>query len=275
MADTKVLTPEVIPDTPLPMQSDVPFGVSDAATNQTYTQSETKEQPLPRKVIAHETIGAALNTKSKKILQEFELVNFGGLRIGKHEQGISGDIRITPNGIVARNQGGQTTFAIDAETGDAIFLGKVRAGDFEVIDELGIVSPNVFNHDKYRIATTVTKNLTFSTEEVSPLDFLNIVCERDTVVVVSLFANVKLYATDPIRGYYIRVGLSIDGSPDTEAYGELNVSNMEADTGTCISFMTQIDLEPGIHEISMWWAGFTDSSSDIGRRGMDYTKLGS
>ena len=52
----------------------------------------------------------------------------GALQIGKYESGVSGDLRISPNGIVARNSSGMTTFALDGDTGSAVFMGEIQAG---------------------------------------------------------------------------------------------------------------------------------------------------
>ena len=73
-------------------------------------------------------IGSSLNTRSRKILAEFEFTQSGALQIGKYTEGVTGDIRISPNGIVGRDSSGLTTFAIDATTGDVVFKGSVQAG---------------------------------------------------------------------------------------------------------------------------------------------------
>jgi hypothetical protein len=128
MADEKVYTPEVVPDASFPNEVEVPV-VSTGQTSPvgTYSPTVTKASPFPVKRIAHELIGTALNTRSKKILQEFELVQSGGLKIGDYQSGETGDLRLTPNGLTARDKAGLTTFAIDGTTGDAVFKGTVQA----------------------------------------------------------------------------------------------------------------------------------------------------
>ncbi len=69
--------------------------------------------------MAVETIGSALNTKSKRILAEFQFADSGAIKVGKFAPGVSGDLRISPNGIVARNESGIITFSIDGTTGNA------------------------------------------------------------------------------------------------------------------------------------------------------------
>lgn len=136
----QVFTPKVVEENPFPQE-----GVSDATSTQStsgqvFRPEQTREQGFPTKRTAVELLSVALNTKSKKVLQEFELVQSGGFQIGKYENGVSGDVRITPNGITARNAAGNDTFALDATTGDATFSGTVQAGTF--ISGLVIVGNN-------------------------------------------------------------------------------------------------------------------------------------
>jgi hypothetical protein len=85
-------------------------------------------EKFPVKSVARETIGEALNTRTKQILGTFTFGQVGAISIGVYENGVSGDIRITPNGITARDLNGITTFSIDGTTGDAVFKGTVQAG---------------------------------------------------------------------------------------------------------------------------------------------------
>lgn len=167
MTDEKVYTPETIPDNPLPEQiGDLESKAAGGATGtDLHKPSTIPDNPLPRKIIAHETIGSALNTKARKILGAFEFVQQGAIQIGKFILGESGDIKISPNGIVARNLAGNPTFTLDGETGDAVFAGEIQSGALitgnviigdggvlqigsgasdTLIDELGIVSANNF-----------------------------------------------------------------------------------------------------------------------------------
>ena len=129
MADEKVYYPEVIEENAFPTQEGVvDFGESQKTSNQTFSSPTIKSQPLPTRRVAVEVIGSALNTKSRKILAQFEFTQSGAIQIGKYENGVSGDLRITPNGITARDSAGLTTFSIDGDTGDAVFKGSIQAG---------------------------------------------------------------------------------------------------------------------------------------------------
>jgi hypothetical protein len=127
MDELKVLTPEVIADNPFPNQEETSNSQTSQITGDTASPSTSKVQGMPTKRIAYEVIGSALNTKSRKILAVFEFTESGALQIGKYENGVSGDLRITPNGITARDLAGITTFAIDGTTGDAVFKGTIQA----------------------------------------------------------------------------------------------------------------------------------------------------
>lgn len=126
MAEETVYTPTVISDNPFPSQ-DGQENYSDASSSgETVKAEKIQDQGLPTKRIAVELISSALNTKSKKILAVFELTESGGFQVGKYLHGVSGDIKITPVGIVARDKAGITTFTLDGETGDATFRGTIQ-----------------------------------------------------------------------------------------------------------------------------------------------------
>lgn len=123
-----VYEPEVEQETPFPGEEATYSSVSQDSSGGNYSQATSEENPIPTKRIAVELLSQALNTRSKKILQEFELQQSGGFQIGNYKEGENGDIRITPNGITARDVAGVTTFAIDGTTGNAVFKGTVQAG---------------------------------------------------------------------------------------------------------------------------------------------------
>lgn len=124
----KVYTATEIDDQPFPQEQVEDLSTSQATSNKTYSSETIKDTPIPMKRIAVELLSAAMNTKSKKILQEFQFTEHGAIQIGKYENGISGDTRISANGIVMRNKAGITTIAQDGDTGDAYFAGQIRAG---------------------------------------------------------------------------------------------------------------------------------------------------
>ena len=120
---------ETIEETSFPEdESVIDYATRQSTSNDTYSNEETESQAFPYRKVAHELISSSLNTKSKKILGEFEFTQSGALQIGQYENGISGDVKISPAGIVARNSAGTTTFTLDGETGDATFKGTIQTG---------------------------------------------------------------------------------------------------------------------------------------------------
>jgi hypothetical protein len=128
MAEDKVFHAEVIEENPFPEEGVVEFQTSQKSSKGEYSAETIKPQPLPTRRVAHEVISSSLNTKSRKILGEFEFTQTGAIQIGKYENGVSGDVRLTPAGIVARNKSGTTTFALDGDAGSATFMGEIQAG---------------------------------------------------------------------------------------------------------------------------------------------------
>lgn len=148
----KVYYPETIQDLPFP-GSDETFGSNSissggSTSNPVFNPPTLSERQIKNAQIARETIAQSFNTKTKKILGEYEFADQGAIKIGNFENGISGDIRISPNGFLARNNAGDTTVAIDGETGNAIFKGEIQAGDFTIADEEGLVSLSNFYSDE-------------------------------------------------------------------------------------------------------------------------------
>lgn len=133
--DNKIYSPQVITDQPYPVGTDTTVPTGSDGTKQVMNPSQITDTGYPARPIARELLSEALNTKSKKILQEFTLAQQGGIQVGAYTPGVSGDIRITPVGIVARNLAGETTVGIDGDTGDAIFLGTLKAKTIMADDE--------------------------------------------------------------------------------------------------------------------------------------------
>lgn len=128
---TKVYTPTVIAESPFPASDGTVAteqNMAAASGAAVYTQKDIPDQSFPTPRIAVELLSNVINTRSKKILQEVQFTQSGALQIGKYENGVSGDLRISPTGIVARNSSGITTFTIDGDTGDAYFSGTIQAG---------------------------------------------------------------------------------------------------------------------------------------------------
>lgn len=149
----KIYTNEVIQEEPLPQSMAGAYDstpITQSSANQTFSNQKIQEQAIPAPKFANEVIGQAINTKSRKIIQQFEFTKYGALQVGEYKNGSSGDIRISPNGIVARNISGENTVAIDGDTGDALFKGTVRASTLESNNVLtGLIDVGTTTNNSY------------------------------------------------------------------------------------------------------------------------------
>lgn len=128
MSDSYLRSP-IIQDLVFPnleQSAEVSKGSGSSSTE--YKTPEVSEVLFPTLAIAREVISNTLSTRSKQILGAFTFGEMGAIAIGKYELGVSGDIRLSPNGIVARNTAGENTIAIDGETGDLAIKGTILAG---------------------------------------------------------------------------------------------------------------------------------------------------
>lgn len=127
MADL-ILEPEVIADLPFPGLAETGgSSASKSGSQETMTPETIPPREFPTQTIARDVISSSFDSQKKRILGEFTFNESGAIAIGKYESGVSGDIKISPTGIVGRNSAGATTFSIDATTGDATFKGTIAA----------------------------------------------------------------------------------------------------------------------------------------------------
>ena len=162
MDDNKIYYPAVIDENPFPTtEGEQDFGSIQQTSKGEYSSQTIKPKTFPTKRIAYEVLGSALNTRSRRILAEFEFTQSGALQIGKYENGVSGDIRISPNGLVGRDSAGLTTFAIDGMTGNATFKGTIQAGS--------VIATNI-DGDLITAGTVTTDKLSASYIEVGGAD---------------------------------------------------------------------------------------------------------
>lgn len=125
--------PDVITDQPFPgIEDDTngsnSGGASDSQRVVEHSPREIPERSFPVPSVASILISDSFDSQTKRILSEYQFGLSGALQIGKYEENVSGDVRISPSGIIGRNLLGETTFTLDAATGDATFKGIVQAG---------------------------------------------------------------------------------------------------------------------------------------------------
>jgi len=127
----KIYYPEQLPTVPLPETIDLPTRGSGGHSETKKLMSPTStgvDVRFPPIQVARATISETLNTVTQKVLGSYTFGQVGSLAVGTYENGVSGDIRITPDGITARDINGSTTFSLDGTTGDAVFAGTITAG---------------------------------------------------------------------------------------------------------------------------------------------------
>ena len=67
----------------------------------------------------------AIDTAAGTILADFTFGASGAIQIGEYVNGVSGDLKLSPTGILARNSTGATTFSVNGTTGIAVLNGLV------------------------------------------------------------------------------------------------------------------------------------------------------
>ena len=155
MPEVKEYQPTVIEATQFPgieQQSlDAPGSAAPGRDN--YAPTEVPGRTFPTQTIANTVISDSFDTQSRRILAEYEFAKQGALQIGEYVEGESGDVRISPSGIIGRNLDGDITFSLDAVTGDATFRGTVAAGSLIAgRTDIGIANGNVWiDGDEVRI----------------------------------------------------------------------------------------------------------------------------
>lgn len=264
----KVYTATVTPDTafPTPAVEQTSTTTTQTTANDTYSPTNTQDTPFPVPVIAQETVSQTLNTKTKKILAEYNFTPSGAIGIGKFQAGVSGDVRITPNGIIARNISGDSTITIDGDTGDVTVRGTIEAKDFVIADEQGVVSLNAF-HSGNITAQDVLRLMTTNTPTVIPNTTLTFVLPRATNVMI-MFNAVCFFdqlAGTPATGV---INLYVDGI-DTDIatdlfLGPITASLPDISQQFSQSFQTIQLLPAGQHTIAFYGRISSGTSAEMG-----------
>ncbi|HEC66074.1 MAG TPA: hypothetical protein ENI23_12340 [bacterium] len=142
-----------------------------------------------------------------------------------------------------------------------------------IIDAGGLVSTANFISDSYRATSTVTINNSFSFTDIAGSS-LTFSLDRSTRILITFFANVKSYATDSFREYYIDVAVDIDGTTQDEQ-ARYRIDGAVVALGSCLSLAKTYVLSEGSHTIKLQWAAFSDDVNEMFTRGLDYCILGS
>lgn len=267
MVDEKIYTPEVISDTPFPDQNQESLDSSQSgASTGVYSPMTIKDQPLPRPVVAHELLNNRLNTKTGNILGQFNFQPSGALQIGLYKDGETGDIRISPNGIVARDRYGINTFTLDGETGDALFRGTIMAGDVVVSDDLGIVSlSNFSNTESKSSALNQRITTTFDTWTTITGSDITFTLQRPLTAIIQFSSSFYLTRNDSndfsgdifIDAFLddVEIGSQANRIYVNAAYGNGGGSDIRvfgpADAMTTLSQVHIVEIPAGTHTLNL------------------------
>ena len=170
MADSKTYLPEEITTEPFPAPGDelvnagsatVAAGKEDQQLSPATTGVNKK---FPERVIAHQTISESLNTKEKKILGNYQFGPQGAIQVGKYVSGTSGDIKITPDGVTARNSTGDTTFVLDGTTGDVTIKGTLESES--------VITGNITVETASSIAFEVGSDIILTADDSNPCEII-------------------------------------------------------------------------------------------------------
>ena len=208
------------------------------------------DQKFPLVVIAQETQSQSLDTSTKRIKGEYEFESLGAIKIGQFSPGVSGEIDISPSGIIGVDNNDNVTFSIDGTTGDAIFRGTVQAGAFDVIDSNGLISSSNFTTANLVVGGIFsTANNTYT--DVTGSAF-TINTTRDVKVQISMFVYMQIdnpnfqtngYFADAILYDSFLSGLAIGtlstpGIPATTAAGAYRTAPMPVEITEIITVAT-------------------------------------
>ncbi len=211
--DNKIYSPEVIPDAPFPQSMPTnqaqPQTIQGGITGQQIIQS----QPLPLPQNADNVISPRLDTKTKQILAAFTFAPTGALRIGDFRAGRSGEVDIDPNGIIAKDINGDTTFALDGEDGSAVFAGQLASGTLltgEIVVGNTVIEPAGLRFSAGSIVgNSLQQTNNQSDTDVAGSSFtITNVADVPVLVQITVFAYLSISNPDyPRSGYFASLNL--------------------------------------------------------------------
>ena len=203
-------------------------------------------------------INANLDTSAKTILGSFTFGVSGALQIGTYSAGVSGDVKISPSGIVGRNSAGANTFTIDGTTGTATFagtlsaaagtLGAVTAGTFTGITIAIGTANNIFKADSNGIylgnatfasapfsvsmaGAVMASNLTITGGSITIGSNSSIDSSGNATFIGVSSLNMKAYTSFETAGRFI----STVGGSGTNSFGNQGVTISPGATATSYS----------------------------------------
>jgi hypothetical protein len=255
------LEPQTIVDQPIPLINGTTLAASGVASNPVTVDSgaeEPKRTPdakWPIGIVSADVVAESLDTQTRKIKGAYSFEQMGSISIGQYINGVSGEIDISPNGIIAKNVNGETTFILDATTGDATFKGTVIAGAFNIIDSDGLISLNSFENSGVNIGA----NQPFTDTTWTDVTGSAVTTNFSRTKVVFTIATITSFLGGVVAGSYagrVDVQINVDGNLVgavmshqgfyNDSTGE--TSSVDVQTGSTFHFD---NLGPGTHTIKL------------------------
>lgn len=174
---------------------------------------------------------SAISTATNTILGAFTFGVSGAIQIGTYVNGVTGDIRISPTGILGRDNTGATTFSINATTGVAVLNGLV------VGTNVGLGTAQ----DSGGVTTIIGNTVTTSFVNALNITAQNVVASAITANEISTGLYAQIDANLPndvnLMGYW-----SFDEGKDLTA----NDISGKGNTGSLIGTMIDADWVAGV-----------------------------
>ncbi len=176
------MEPQVISDASIPLLNGGTINSTGSNSNPVTSNADAEvptvhtDQEIPQAFIAQETIAQSLNTETKRILAEYEFESLGAFTVQSKTHPLA-HISYSGDGIVAVNSAGDTTIAVDGETGDVTIIGTLQAGsiisgsvivgDGSIVIDGGTTQINLFDSGDHNTVRLDTSGLTiFDTSAV-------------------------------------------------------------------------------------------------------------
>ena len=184
------MNPNTISDSPIPLLDGSilnSFGqTSNPSTgNDEDLQKIYADRGLQDLSIAQDVQSQSFDSETKRIKGAYEFESLGSLKIGQFQQGVSGEINISSDGIIATNSDGDETINLDGTDGDATFFGTVNAQGFDIADTTGLISLNNFLREEiFSIGTQSTSSTSYV--DITGSSMNPLVLERDSVILLGM-----------------------------------------------------------------------------------------
>lgn len=117
----KTQSPVEIVDRPLP-GAEYPAEVGDVTSKKDiFEPGSIRDQDIPERVIARELISESFDSHARQFLDQFRFGAKGSLKIGNYVNGTYGQMLLSNDGLVMKNQAGVESLKLDPVTGTIAF----------------------------------------------------------------------------------------------------------------------------------------------------------